>query len=44
MREDKAKREKRLNMIGAGCGLFLALLLFIIFPQMITVPIGILFG
>ena len=24
--------------------LFLALLLFIIFPQMITVPIGILFG
>ena len=29
MREDKAKREKRLNMIGAGCGLFLALLLVI---------------
>ena len=29
MKQDKAKREKRLNMIGAGCGLFLALLLVI---------------
>ena len=29
MKADKAKREKRLNMIGAGCGLFLVLLLVI---------------
>ena len=29
MKADKAKREKRLNLIGASCGMFLALLLVI---------------
>ena len=29
MKTDKAKREKRLNLIGASCGMFLALLLVI---------------
>jgi len=29
MKTDKKKREKRLNLIGAGCGVFLALLLVI---------------